>query len=303
MTVALVIFSPDNQHPLAWMLSGRHRHVWVSVLDIDRCTWSSYDWGQGNPKIQFDAVADYDLETYWRSHGFTVVAINTGNALPWGPWMLNNCVGHTKLIIGLRTLAVTPDALYRVLTGTTYTSRFFNWIRSLTLLPGFGGKKSKPQPQVAPEGYRFVNVASKTESSLNAAGNKYQQMRIDADGDRNLQNRVAGKGPSGFTQYYSPATDRQLELIPGYTQAGPDTAPGFKDGPPGAAAPPPIAEGGSKQPPPKLTASQAKVGSKKAPRKLSSGQAGSGSSAAGGTALLQTGDLSDATTANRSLLG
>ena len=77
---------------------------------------------------------------------------------------------------------------------------------------GGGGKKA--QPLVAPEGYRYVDVASKTESSLNAAGNRYQQMRIDADGDRDLQNRVAGKGPAGFTQYYSPATDKVLERIP-----------------------------------------------------------------------------------------
>ena len=358
MTIALVMFSPSNGHPYAWLLNKKHRHVWVSVQDIDRCTWVSYDWRQGNPLIQFDAVADYDLEAYWRSFGITVVRVDTGNALPWGPWMLNNCVGHSKLILGARTWAVTPHGLWRHLTGNTYRSRIMNWLRCLTLVPGGGGAPASP-PQAAPRGYQFVTKKSGqftgtdpnsdtggsiqlTKAQFDAATAQQAAHPLQAgDGDegpgrsrpndyfvtegmdQTVNSKYVSGGRNNFNLdlgSFTEGTKRTLELIPGFTQAGPDTAPGFTNGPAGSGgdappAPPPTPSEVSarkRSPQPKLTPSQAKrpatgkvstaQAKKSATGKVSTAQGGGGTGG-GGAGSSGTGDLSDARTTSRNLLG
>ena len=346
MSKALVIFHPDNQHPLNWMLNKRHRHVWISILDVDRCTWVSYDWAQGNPLIQFDAVADYDLETYWRSHGCTVVVTETGDAKPWGMWMLNNCVGHTKLILGIRSWAVTPHALYLSLTKQSLWDRAVEWVRQCTLVPG--GSKPKMPPAVAPRGYRYVTqdagtytgtdpnsdvggeitissdrynqiksqqasfTVSQDEGDMGSARGQFQRPNdyiIQDGGEGGRVNPIyTGGGVNSLQSLNSfrKNTKQVLELIPGFTQAGPDTAPGFKNGPAGSGGDAPPAP---PAPPPTPTQNAAAVSAakrKKAPAKQTSAQARSGTSGTGGSSVATPtpgGDLSSASLTNKSLLG
>jgi hypothetical protein len=337
-TRALVCFSKPNAHPLAWLLNADHRHVFVSVLDIDRDTWVSYDWRQGNPKVQFDAVADYDLETYWRSCGLTVVSVETGDALPWGPWMLNNCVGHTKLLLGVRSWAVTPHGLYLSLTGQTLLDRAVRWLRSMTVVPGGGGDNDPPP--VAPTGYEYITgpdnmfsqhdeetgshlqtysregLKKKREGWYSEVGDQGETLNprfpdlmvadpTDPWGDR----RVKASTLNPYQEHlWKEGTKTELKLIPGYTQAGPKTAEGYRPGeefgdplPDGATttATTSTASTASAPPPPVATPK------KKPPRKLTSSQsaAGSGTPAGGGTSMATAGDLSEAEVTRRSLLG
>jgi len=273
-TPALVCFSKPNAHPLAWLLNSEHRHVFVSVLDVDRSTWVSYDWRQGNPKIQFDAVADYDLESYWLSYGLTVLRVEIGDSLPWGPWMLNNCVGHTKLILGVRSWAVTPHGLYLSLTGQTLLDRAVRWLRSMTVVPGGGG--SPPPPMVAPEGYeyktssndmftqtdergRLIHTLSRedlekrregwytqrddqTGALMNPSGPDVlvrdpTQQEHDAYGPKVKASTLNPFRESEWTE----GSKRELFRIPGYTTAGPMTDVGYRPGEEfGDPLPPPV---------------------------------------------------------------
>lgn len=345
MSKALVCFSTPNAHPLAWMLHKRHRHVFVSVLDVDRCTWVSYDWRQGNPQLQFDAVADYDLETYWRSCGLTVVSVDTGTDLPWGPWMLNNCVGHTKLILGVRSWAVTPHSLYLSLTGQTLLDRVARWLRSMTLVPGGGGGSTPPA--VAPAGYQYVKKDTGVYTGTGRGGEEITLSKAeydrattdqaartkvshdDMDGtsfsfrggplDPNqaaLTNKFQGIDEPGNASItgrqqeqtffnaipnlgsFKQKTERVLELIPGYTMAGPMTAVGYRPGEEfGDPLPPPVptnptGAGGStaasvptpsQTPPPKPTSAEAR----RPPKRPSSKRpdTASGSSGASGSTI------------------
>ena len=67
----LLIFGTENAHPLSWMLSRKHRHVWCALQDLERGVWVSYNWHKGLPIIQAESAADYDLA----AHHYNEVAI------------------------------------------------------------------------------------------------------------------------------------------------------------------------------------------------------------------------------------
>ena len=348
MTEALVIFGQENEHPLAWVLNRKCRHVWVSILDLDRGTWTGYDWHQGNPILRFDAVADYDLETYWRSQGHVVLRVETGSVLPVGPWMLNNCVGHTKLILGIRCGAVTPHGLYQYLLGQTMWQRLGRWLKHMSVVPGGGGSAPAAPPRVAPTGYRYVDKKSDTHLTLTKAGKAFNKTQTGDGGEGSegspIRERIAKNALAGLQQsfygprgefdeipgytgpdqmvygqfdhegmgtgplvkastlnpyqdaHYEAETTQVLELIPGYTQAGPDTAVGYANGPPGPATV--VDKAADRR---AVVAAEQAAKLKKAPAKPTSSQARAGSG--GGGTSTGSGDLSDDKTTNRSLLG
>jgi hypothetical protein len=113
----LVIFGAENAHPLAWMLSRKHRHVWCALQDVERGVWVSYNWHKGLPIIQVESAADYDLAAHYRAQGYSVVEIERGAKPRLFPILMNNCVGHVKVICGLRSYTVTPQWLYNAMTG------------------------------------------------------------------------------------------------------------------------------------------------------------------------------------------
>ena len=142
----IIVFQDANAHPLAWLLKPGFRHVWCAILDPER-GWTSYDWRMGLPIIRMEAAPAYDLAQHYRQQGYTVLDIEVGTIPTYTPLTLNNCVGHTKLVMGVKSWAVTPHQLYKHLTKeTTMWSR----IRQLMTLPGFGGGSTPAPPPPPP---------------------------------------------------------------------------------------------------------------------------------------------------------
>jgi hypothetical protein len=142
----LLIFGTENAHPLAWMLSRKHRHVWCALQDVERGVWVSYNWHKGLPIIQVESAADYDLAAHYRDQGFTVVEMERGTKPRLFPFILNNCVSHVKVVCALRTFTVTPQWLYRSMTKRTRPMR----IKEMFTVPGFGGGSSPAPPPPPP---------------------------------------------------------------------------------------------------------------------------------------------------------
>ena len=143
----LVIFGAENAHPLAWLLNRQHRHVWCALRDTERGAWVSYNWHQGAPIIRVEAAADYDLASHYRGQGYTVVPVSRGVGAVLYPLILNNCVGHVKLICGIRSWSVTPNQLHATLTRKQ--GRLMQ-LKTLLTLPGFGGGSPAPPPPPPP---------------------------------------------------------------------------------------------------------------------------------------------------------
>ena len=108
---ALVIFGKENSHPMAWLLNRDVRHVWCAVQRDDQ--WAGYDWHQGVPVIQYLAGPEYDLASHLRGEGWKVVETTVGEDPVLSPLILNSCVGHTKLVLGIRNWALTPHGLLK----------------------------------------------------------------------------------------------------------------------------------------------------------------------------------------------
>ena len=142
----LVIFGSENSHPLAWMLNRKHRHVWCALQDLERGVWVSYNWHRGLPIIQAEAAADYDLAAHYRDQGYSVVEIERGIEPRLFPFVMNNCVGHVKVICALRTFTVTPHWLYRSMTKRKRPMKF----KQLFTVPGFGGSPAPAPPPPPP---------------------------------------------------------------------------------------------------------------------------------------------------------
>ena len=142
----LLIFGTENAHPLAWMLSRKHRHVWCALQDVERGVWVSYNWHKGLPIIQAESAADYDLAAHYRDQGYSVVEIERGIKPRLFPFILNNCVSHVKVVCALRTFTVTPQWLYRSMTKRKRPMR----IKEMFTVPGFGGGSSPAPPPPPP---------------------------------------------------------------------------------------------------------------------------------------------------------
>jgi hypothetical protein len=164
----LLIFGAENAHPLAWLLNRKRRHVWCALQDVDRGAWISYNWHQGVPVIQAEAAADYDLTTHYRAQGFAVVEVDRGTQPRLFPLVMNNCVGHVKVICALHTFAVTPHQLYRSMTKMKRPMK----IKQLFTVPGFGGSSpaAPPPPPPPPEKSAEEVRAAEQTARRRAAG-------------------------------------------------------------------------------------------------------------------------------------
>lgn len=138
----LIVFDSENMHPLSWLLHKQHRHVWCAYKDDERGHWLIYDWRLGLPNITC-ADAGFDLAAHYREQGFEVIEVERGEQdIGWGI-MLNNCVGHTKMLMGIKSWALTPHQLYKHLTRQRWS------FRQLAFVPG-GGGGSRPAPPPPP---------------------------------------------------------------------------------------------------------------------------------------------------------
>ena len=109
----VAIFETDNKHPWAGLLHPTCRHVWAAVLDERLHAWVGYDLRLTGVEVTVLAAADYDIAAHYRDQGIDVFPVIRKPAKPFGPLMLNNCVGMTKAVLGLDTFAPTPYKLRR----------------------------------------------------------------------------------------------------------------------------------------------------------------------------------------------
>lgn len=142
-----LIFGADNSHPLAWLLHKRHRHVWCIIADTEHNTWVSYDWAQGLPELITQAALDFDIKAHYEAHGYDVITIpESERSAVQGPIVLNNCVGHVKSVLGIRSFSLVPHQLYKLVSKRL--KREAEGKRRLNMMsaPGFGGSKPQPLP-------------------------------------------------------------------------------------------------------------------------------------------------------------
>ena len=71
------------------------------------------DGAEGVPLIEVVAPGDYDLATFCRSRGFTVIETTQRAVAPRVPLAVANCVGMVKAVLGVRSTATTPWRLYK----------------------------------------------------------------------------------------------------------------------------------------------------------------------------------------------
>tara|TARA_R110000822_G_scaffold82279_4_gene194757 strand:+ start:5506 stop:5982 length:477 start_codon:yes stop_codon:yes gene_type:complete len=132
----------------------------------------------GLPVITSVAAKEYDLAAFYRGEGFDVIEVEAGSHVGYGPFMMNNCVGHVKLLIGCRSYALVPNGLYKHLTRGSAMKRIFDYFKMLSFVPGFGGGAvpAPPPPPAPPE-----PIARKADKDVQTARRAEQkQARINA---------------------------------------------------------------------------------------------------------------------------
>lgn len=111
---ALAVFHGHGNHWLDPVLKPGFRHVMAAVREENY--WVLIDPRAGTPAVTVVANADYDLARFYRDLGYSVVETKRRDTRPKIPWMLNNCVGAVKAVLGLRApFVLTPHQLWRKL--------------------------------------------------------------------------------------------------------------------------------------------------------------------------------------------
>ena len=147
MSKAYLVFTDDNQHWMGTILRRGYRHV--LTISHEGNGWVIYDWAGGAPQI--NAIAEEDIHPWLESFPNEYIEIEAEQRRPVGPLMLNNCVGHAKLMLGIRSWAITPWQLCKqIKKRLDMKHAFFN---NLFTLPGgglFRGSASAPPPPPPP---------------------------------------------------------------------------------------------------------------------------------------------------------
>lgn len=108
---AVVCFHNHGCHVLDPLLKRGFRHVFCALESGD--CWIMIDGRAGVMVIEAVAPAGYDLATFYRAQGFTVIETNQGSKPLRTPLVASNCVGFVKAVLGIRCAAVTPWRLYK----------------------------------------------------------------------------------------------------------------------------------------------------------------------------------------------
>lgn len=89
------------------------RHCFVVVPSGDY--WILLDGTAGSPRLEVIGGTVDDIAAYYAREKFTILEYQVRTRrLLWWPWMLMNCVGATKAILGIQAWWVwTPWQLYR----------------------------------------------------------------------------------------------------------------------------------------------------------------------------------------------
>ncbi|QDP54914.1 MAG: hypothetical protein Unbinned3065contig1002_16 [Prokaryotic dsDNA virus sp.] len=195
MAKAYLVFTDDNQHWLGKILRRGYRHV--LTISHEGNGWVIYDWAGGAP--QMNAIAEKDIRDWLGSFPNEHIEVEATQRRPKGPLMLNNCVGHAKLMLGIRCWAITPWQLYRQIKKRSEMKHDF--LNGLFTLPGgglFGGPSVPPPPPPPPPP---PEPPSKADPAV-------RQARRDERKRAKMQSGAAGAvrtGPLGTTSQASTA--------------------------------------------------------------------------------------------------
>lgn len=107
---ALAVFHDHGCHILDPLLKRGFRHVFCALESGDY--WITIDGRAGVLVIEAVAPAGYDLATFYRAEGFTVIETNQSSTPLRTPLVTANCVGFVKAVLGIRCAAMTPWRLY-----------------------------------------------------------------------------------------------------------------------------------------------------------------------------------------------
>jgi len=118
MIDALVVFEHNNLHPLSSALKSGYRHVWCAVIDDRNVGWVSHDLRLTGYVSSVLCAPEYPLAEHLAADGNHVIGLSRTDYRAAGPFILNNCVGLTKAVCGIRSWALTPWQLCKYLTKT-----------------------------------------------------------------------------------------------------------------------------------------------------------------------------------------
>jgi hypothetical protein len=163
---AYLIFGVENNHPFAWMLNKRCRHVWCVLADHGAGMWVSYNWHQGLPVVRVEAALDFDIGSYYTQAGWTVVDLSWLERSPvQGPFILNNCVGHVKSVLGIGGFSLVPNQLLKYVTRSMPAMPVINC--DLLTVPGFGGSSTPAPPTHYSDGTPIISGGGRAPKSAN----------------------------------------------------------------------------------------------------------------------------------------
>lgn len=192
---ALVVFHDEGCHPLGKYLRKGFKHCFV-VAEANGCL-VRLDGMDGKPVLDVVCRSDYDLATFYRRAGYTVVETHQRRRPPVGPFMLANCVGLVKAFLCIRAPFVfTPYALYRHLTrfslGQVLPGKSkANPLKPLTDIfspPKPEVPKPPPPPPLPPE---------RDDPAIQEAARRQRQEELQRRGRRStILTGASGAGPS-----------------------------------------------------------------------------------------------------------
>jgi len=117
---ALVMFKDSSGHPLDFFLKPKFKHCFVCIQSGDY--WIEINSIKNVLSIKVMTGADYDMEDFYRNLGHIVVLTSQRVVCPskfnifYGSFMVANCVGVVKSVLGINNLSWTPYSLYKELT-------------------------------------------------------------------------------------------------------------------------------------------------------------------------------------------
>lgn len=118
--IAIVIFHGEGKHCLNWLLKSGFQHCAVVLESGDNYIF--IDPKNGLPQIQ--VVSESELNDRLGDPAFITLTVETEEFKTEGPFMLNNCVGLVKKIIGISDpFIITPYQLWRHLNVKTNLTR------------------------------------------------------------------------------------------------------------------------------------------------------------------------------------
>jgi hypothetical protein len=175
---AIVAFDAKSPHVLAPLLKRGYWHVWCALFHEPSQLWIVHDATRIGIEI-YPMTNDMLAHQLTRANDIYALDVDPSQALKL-PTLINTCVGHTKITLGLRSAAVTPYQLRSYLHArslperTSVMSRIADLFRSLDLrLPGGGeggGGGGGGGIGTAPGGYMGPNQDGSAGFSIGGDG-------------------------------------------------------------------------------------------------------------------------------------